>query len=58
MIREFSGYVEFYESKSGVKSSFPSRCENGVQGGMVIVFIHSVKVQWLILGATQRGTPS
>lgn len=57
-MRDFPGCVAFYESKSRVRSCFPSRCENGAQGGMVIVLIHSVKVQSLVLGATLRGTPS
>lgn len=57
-MREFPGYVEFCESKSGVRSCLPSRCGDAAQGGMVIVLIHSVKVQSLILGESLRGTPS
>lgn len=37
---------------------FPGRCENAAQGGIVVVLIHSVKVQSLVLGESLRSTPS
>lgn len=52
-MREFPGYAEFCESRSGVRSYFPGRCENAAQGSMIIV----VDTQCENVVTPPRGTP-